>query len=138
MLIEEIKNIKSDNADCRKFGISVGIVLIVISLVLSYYDKNNFIYFGTIGGLLVIFGVIIPQVLKPLQKIWMAFAVILGFIMTRVILTILFYLIVTPTGFIARLFGKDFLDLKLEKEKDSYWHLREIKEYQPLDTERQF
>ena len=53
-------------------------------------------------------------------------------------LLILFYLILTPIGLIARIFGKDFLDLKLNKEQASYWNIRETVKYEKLDTERQF
>ncbi len=138
MLIEEIKNIKSDEKEYRKFGITVGLVFIVLAMILFYYEKSSYQYFSIIGGLLLIAGIIVPKVLSPLQKVWMMLAVIMGYFMSRLILTILFYLIVTPIGWVAKLFGKDFLDLKLEKQKKSYWHIREEKEYSRIDTERQF
>lgn len=138
MFIEEIKNIKSDKKECRKFGLSVGIVLVILAVILGYFGKDSYVYFGSIGGLLIISGVVAPVLLLPLQKIWMSLAVILGFIMTRVILFVLFYLILTPTGLIARMFGKDFLDLKIKKDQVSYWNIRETKNYEKLDTERQF
>lgn len=138
MLVEEIRNIKSDAKECRKFGLSVGIVLVVLAIILAWFGKGSFVYFGSVGGLLIISGVIAPVILKPLQKIWMILAVLLGFIMTRLILLILFYLILTPIGIMARIFGKDFLDLKLVKDQDSYWNRRESGKYEKLDTERQF
>jgi len=138
MIIEEIKNIKSDKKECRKFGLSVGIVLVILAVILGNFGKESFVYFGSIGGLLIIAAIVAPKLLLPLQKIWMSLAVILGFIMTRVILLVLFYLILTPIGLIARIFGKDFLDLKLNKDKVSYWNLRQGKNYEKLDTERQF
>ena len=138
MLIEEIKNIKSDAKECRKFGLSVGIVLTILTIILAGFGKGSFVYFGSVGGLLIISGIIAPSLLKPLQKIWMILAVLLGFIMTRLILLILFYLILTPIGILARIFGKDFLDLKLLKDRDSYWNKRESGKYEKLDTERQF
>jgi uncharacterized membrane protein len=138
MIIEEIRNIKSDKNECRKFGLSVGIVLIIIALILAYFDKASYVYFGTIGGILIIAGVAVPIFLLPLQKIWMSIAVILGFIMTRVILFVLYYLILTPIGLIARIFGKDFLDLNINKDQVSYWNIRDSKTYEKLDTERQF
>ena len=62
----------------------------------------------------------------------------MGWVMTRVILTILFFTVLTPLGFIAKLFGKNFLDLKLDKEQNSYWEIREKKEIKPIDYEKQF
>jgi hypothetical protein len=61
----------------------------------------------------------------------------MGFVMTRVILSILFYLIITPINFIAKIFRKDFLNLKIEKKKKSYWNLREV-EYDKTSTEKQY
>jgi hypothetical protein len=138
MLIEEIKNIKSDVNEYKKFGITVGIVLVAIALVLSYYGKPSYQVFSIIGGLLIIAGIVTPKLLSPFHKVWMALAVVLGFFMSRLILTILFYFIITPLSFITKLLRKDFLDLKLNKDKKSYWNIREEKEYSRIDTERQF
>jgi cytochrome b subunit of formate dehydrogenase len=138
MIKEEIKTISSSEKDLRNFGLSVGGVLVIIGLVLLYFSKVSYPFFLAVGGILILLGLIIPKILLPFQKIWMAFAIVLGFIMTRIILSILFYLIITPIGLIAKLFKKDFLDRKIQKDKASYWNYREIKEYQKIDTERQF
>lgn len=140
MLIEEIKNIKSDKRELRKFGITVGAMLVLIGFAFQLFANNYNVYMvvGTIGALLVLSGIIFPKILLPIHKVWMTLAVILGFVMTRVILSILFYLVVTPIGFIAKIFGKDFLNLKIEKNKNSYWQKRDDEEYQKIFTERQF
>ncbi|MDP3832044.1 MAG: SxtJ family membrane protein, partial [Ignavibacteriaceae bacterium] len=88
--------------------------------------------------LLIVSGLIFPILLKPLNFIWMSFAVVLGFFMTRIILGILFYIIITPIGLIAKLFGKDFIDKRISKEKVSYWNYREQKEFSKEIYERQF
>ena len=137
MILEEIKNIKSDKKELRKFGITIGIVSFLIAIVLLIYSNSSAPLFIAIGGVLTAAAYIFPTILLPLQKIWMAIAVVLGFIMTRVILSFLFYLVITPINFISRLFGKDFLNLKIEKEKKSYWNLRE-EEYEKSSTEKQF
>ena len=116
MILEEINSIKSDKKELKKFGFSIGIVSFVISIVLLYYSKPSAPIFITIGGVLTATAYIFPTILLPLQKVWMALAVVLGFLMTRVILSILFYLVITPINFISRLFGKDFLNLKIEKD----------------------
>ncbi|PKL90415.1 MAG: hypothetical protein CVV23_00760 [Ignavibacteriae bacterium HGW-Ignavibacteriae-2] len=138
MLLEEIKNIKSDEAESKKFGITIGIVSILVAFVLFYFGKESYQIFSIIGGLLIIGGIVFPNLLKPIQKLWMTLAVILGFVMSRVILLILFYFVVTPIGLLAKISGKDFLDLKLKKDQKSYWLTRETKEYLKIDTERQF
>ncbi len=138
MIIEEIKNIKSDKKELRKFGISVGAVILLISLLLLYWEKSFWIWFFIVADFLIIAGVLFPNILLPLQKVWMTLAVLLGFVMTRVILSILYYIIITPIGFITRIIGKDFLSLKIDKTAKSYWNYRSKKEYQKIDTERQF
>ncbi len=137
MILEEFKNIKSDKKELKKFGVSIGIVSLVVGIILLIYSKQSYPYFLGVGGVLIISAYIFPTILFPLQKVWMALAVVLGFIMTRVILSILFYIVITPINFISRLFGKDFLNLKIEKEKKSYWNLRD-EEYEKSSTEKQF
>ena len=138
MLIEELKHIKESKKDLRKFGLTVGIVLLMISVILFLFDKSSYVYFGIIGGVLVLAGIFFPAVLKPVNKVWMTLALILGWFMSRVILTILFYLVLTPIGFIAKIFRKRFLSLKLDKEKKSYWEKREERLPSITEYERQF
>ena len=92
MIREELNIIKDDKKSLRKFGLTVGSVLLLISITLYFLDKNSFVYFGGIGFTLILFGVTLPNVLKPINKIWMTLAIILGWFMSSVILTILFYL----------------------------------------------
>ena len=138
MILEEIKNIKETKKDLRKFGLTVGIVIAIISAVLFYYERASYFYFGLAALLLIVPALVSPQVLRPLNKIWMTLAIILGWFMTRVILSVLYYLILTPIGFIAKIFGKEFLDLKWNHKKDSHWIKRDKKIPERIDYERQF
>ena len=138
MLKEEFKHIKETKKDLRKFGLTVGIVLVAIGTLLFYFEKSSAIYFTIIGGLLILLGILFPQLLKPLNKIWMGLAIVLGFIMTRVILTTLFYLVITPIGFLAKIFGKKFMLLKYDKSAKTYWEKRSIIPKKQIDYERQF
>lgn len=137
MILEEIKNINSNKEELKKFGITIGAVLLLISIVLFIYEKPSAPYFMGSGMLLLIFSQLFVKVLLPFQKIWMTFAVIMGFVMTRVILAVLFYLIITPISFVSKLSQKDFLNLKIEKEKKSYWNLKN-EPYEKSSTEKQY
>ncbi|MDA3861858.1 MAG: SxtJ family membrane protein [Melioribacteraceae bacterium] len=137
MILEEFKNIKSDKKELKKFGITIGGAFLIVSAVLFIYEKPSAAYFMVFGFVFQILAQTFPLLLLPLQKVWMGISVVLGFIMTRVILSILFYLMITPINFISRLFGKDFLDLKIEKSKKSYWNLRDD-EYEKSSSEKQF
>jgi len=94
-MIEEIKNIKRNKEEIRKFGYLIGGVLIAISIFMLWKDVSFYKLIFVIGVSFILLGYFIPKILKPIYIIWMTFATILGWIMTRVILTILFYLIVT-------------------------------------------
>jgi len=138
MLKEEFKNIQETKKDLRKFGLTVGGVLLLIAALLLYFEKPSAPYFGVIGGILFLAGILIPQILKPLNKIWMGLAVVLGFFMSRLILTILFYLVLTPIAFIAKIVGKKFLILKYDKSANTYWEKRTDIQKITVDYERQF
>lgn len=138
MILEEIKEIKSDKKELRKFGYTIGIALFIIGIILLYFEKSSHPYFIGFGILHCLIGLIYPSLLKHVYKIWMSLAVVLGFIMTRIILSLLFYFVFTSIRFIARVFGKKFIDLDFKKETDSYWNKRDTKTYESIDTERQF
>lgn len=138
VIIEEIRAIKSTKKELRNFGLVVGGVLIAISAFLFYKERPAWPYFTTPGVVLAVLGLIIPSILKPLQKVWMGMAVIMGFFMTRVILTILYFGVLTPLAIAAKIFGKKFMELKPNKDKPSYWNIREVKELDKKDYERQF
>lgn len=138
MFIEELKNIKSDNKELQKFGLTIGTVLLIISALMFYYSTELRLHFGIAGLIVIVSGYLFPKILLPFQKVWMGLALILGFVMSRLILTLLFYFVITPIGLIARLAKKDFLDLSIGNTKKSYWNYREQKEYKKIDSERQF
>lgn len=138
MVIEEIRNIKSGKRDLRQFGITLGIVLGLLGGLLLFRQKDYYLYFFTFSGIFLLLGVLLPLLLKPIQKVWMGLAVIIGWVMTRLILTALFYLVVTPIGLVARLFRKDFLAIKLDRNADSYWIARKSVTFNKRNYENQF
>lgn len=138
MIIEEIKNIKGDKSDWKKFGITMGIILTIIGFLLLWKKNNYFEYSFFLSASFFILGLVLPSVLKYVYKAWMSLAVVMGFIMTRVIMVIIFYLIVTPIGLIASITGKKFLDMKIDQSAKSYWIARESAQKVKSDYERQF
>ena len=137
-MFEEIKNIKSEKSDLQKFGFIIGIILLIISGFLFWKEKESFQIFLTIGITLFLTAIAIPSVLKPVYWIWMIFAIILGWFMTRLILSLLFYIIFTSIGLTSRLFGKQFLELRWDKSKESYWNFRTNEHLKKENYEKQF
>ena len=136
-MIAELKSIKSSRKDLKNFGFAIGFILLIIGLFLFVRGKDLFVYFFSIGSILIILGGITPFILKPIYKIWMIFAVIIGWIMTRIILSVLFFSIITIIGLFTRLIGKDFLNLK-SKSNESYWNIRNKERELNQDYEKQF
>jgi len=121
---EDIKNINTTKKDIKKFGFLIGGILIAISLFFIWKEAASYKIIMPIGIIFIISGQFLPTILKPIYLVWMTFAVILGWIMTRVILIIIFYLIVTPISLIAKLFRHKFLDLTFRTKDDTYWNYR--------------
>ena len=137
-MLEEIKNIKSEKSDLRNYGFIIGIVLLIISGFLFWKEKESFPIFLAIGITLLLTAIAIPVFLKPFYWIWMIFAIILGWVMTRVILGLLFYVVFTSIGLTSRFFGKQFLDLNWDKSKESYWNFRTNEHLQKENYLKQF
>jgi len=137
MLREEIKAISSTRRDLRNFGLVVGGGFLIFGGLLFWREKTLWPYFGGAGLGLALLGLAAPPVLKPLQKIWMKLAVVMGWFMTRLILSVLFYLVLTPIALGGRLFGKGFLDRTTGGQK-SYWIRRQSGGNDREQMEKQF
>jgi len=120
-IIDQIKEIDTAPKKIRDFGITFFAVFVLIGGILLYKGRTlGYIGFG-LGLLFLASGIWAPGTLRPLYRIWMGLAVVLGFFVSRFILCVLFYLVLTPIGIIMRLFGKDFLNQRWDKEVESYW-----------------
>jgi hypothetical protein len=122
----------------RKFGWTMGVCLVLLGLALFLKHKPAYRMFWTVAVVFFILGQFLPVVLKPVYRLWMGLAFCLGWFNTRLILILLYYLVVTPIGLCAKLFGKDFLDRKWDKNAQSYWHKREFAAFSKERCERIF
>ncbi|MHA2039085.1 MAG: SxtJ family membrane protein [Promethearchaeota archaeon] len=138
MLLEEIKNIKSEKRDLRNFGITFGVILGILAGALWWKGKDTYTIFAILSLAFFFFGLALPALLRPLQKVWMMFAVVLGWFMTRLILSILFYVVFTFIGGGSRLFGKKFIDMKIDNSSESYWKYRKPASFNKHGYEKQF
>jgi hypothetical protein len=127
-----------DKKEFRKFSLTMGIFFMLVGGVLFWINSVFFMFFFYLGLSFLIFGLLFPIILKPVFIIWMSFAIIVGFVMTRIILGIIFYGIFTPVSIFLKLLGKDFLEQKIDLNVSSYWKIRETKLYDPKNSENQF
>src|SRR3989338_9101691 len=134
--LKELNEIPSSKTDLRKFGWTLGIAFGLFGAFFWWRGKSLASYFWGLSVFFLFFGTFIPVLLKPIQKVWMTLALLMGFVMTRVILAVVFYLVITPIGLVLKATGKDFMNKSFPGKENSYWtdHAVRTKE----DYERQF
>jgi len=105
----------------RKFGLIVGGACLCICIFKLVFKHPHYLPFAIIGGILVLIALIIPQILTPLRIVWDKIGEVLGIINSHVILFLLYFIILTPIGFILRLMNKDLLRTKITSNQDTHW-----------------
>lgn len=88
-----------------------------------------------IAAVLLITAVVAPSLLKPFYRGWMRLGEVLGWVNTRILLTLIFFLVVTPIGLLMRLFGRSPIAVA---RRDSYWTDVEPHSYGDRHVEKQF
>jgi hypothetical protein len=128
----------SSPAQLRRFALTVATGLTLIA-GLSWWRGHTTVpaTLWTVAGVLVVAGLIAPQLLAPVERGWLALAAVLAWINTRIILTALFYLVVTPVAVVMRLF-RDPLQRSFEPGASSYWTRRPAGVIDRKAYERQF
>jgi hypothetical protein len=138
LLFEELKQLRTEPRDLRKFGLMVGGVFVAVGLWFAFRHNPWHAWFWVPGALLIVAGLTAPLALRRIYVIWMGVAFFLGFIVSSVLLAIIFYGMVTPIGLVARLAGKDFLD-RGRSTGGSYWIIRSRDSSRPPSAyEQQF
>lgn len=120
-IVAEIRELSADRAELRKFSWLVGGILLLIGVFAWYRGVAWHPVALWIGGPLVVVGTALPLAVKPFYYAWMSLAVVLGYVMTRVILTLFFFLVLTPVGIFFRLSGRDPLHRKPDPDAPTYW-----------------
>ena len=104
----------------RSFGIVFFVFFLVIALFPVFNDENIRIWSLVISFIFLVLGLINSKILTPLNKIWFKFGILLGKIVSPAVMGVIFFLVVTPIGFLMKILGKDLLNLKFNNNK-SYW-----------------
>ena len=104
----------------RSFGIVFFIVFFLIGLYTYLNGRNISFIFIIFSLIFLILGLLNSKILNPLNKLWFKFGLFLGKIISPVVMSAIFFLVVTPTGLIMKLIKKDILNLKFNKNK-TYW-----------------
>lgn len=142
MIGDELRALDTSRPALRRFGWVVGGVLLLIGGIVLWrqgwtLSTASQVLFG-VGTALVVLGTAVPQALRAVYRGWMALALILGFVMTRVLLTLVFFLVVTPIGLLMRLIGHDPMRRKPDDAAATYWIPKEPHDPSPKRLERYF
>ena len=104
----------------RSFGIVFSIVFLLIALYPLINGENLRLWSLIISIVFIVLGIINSNLLKPLNKLWFKFGLLLGKIISPFVMAIIFFVVVTPIAILMRLLRKDLLNLKFNKN-NSYW-----------------
>jgi saxitoxin biosynthesis operon SxtJ-like protein len=136
-IVSEIKSLRPGPKELRNLGLVFLGAFGLIGGLLWWRGGAAWPWFLAAAGLFGLWGLLWPAGLKGVYKVWLSLAIVLGFFVSRILLTLLFYLVVTPIGLLMRLLGKDLLDQKMG-DRDSYWHLRGDEPYDPKRSEKMY
>lgn len=107
--------------ELRKFGITMAVAFGAIAALFWWRNKSFWPILACIALGFLTPALVSPAMLRPIEWGWMKFAGVLGYVMTRVLLTLTFFVVITPLGVISRLVGKDLLDIRRQPNRTSFW-----------------
>lgn len=120
------KYVDEDRGDVnRSFGLVFGVVFLIIALYPILGNGEIRFWSLSISGIFLIVALSLPNVLAPAALLWMKFGAILHKLVSPFVLGLVFFLVVTPTGMLMRILGKDLLRLRIDPSAESYWIKRE-------------
>jgi hypothetical protein len=108
----------------RSFGLVMAGAFALVSALNAWHVGRLWPWTTALAALFLIAALTRPALLNPLNRVWLKFGLLLHKVVNPVIMALLFYGTVLPTGLIARAMGKDLLRLKREPEAESYWIVR--------------
>ena len=104
----------------RSFGLVFFVVFLLISIYPFLHGQNLRFWSLIVAIIFLALGLLNSKILTPLNKIWFKFGLLLGSIVSPVIMSIIFFFVVTPISFVMKIIGKDILNLELNNN-NTYW-----------------
>jgi len=104
----------------RSFGLVFFVVFLLISIYPLLHGQNLRFWLLIVAIIFLALGLLNSKILTPLNKIWFKFGLLLGSIVSPIIMSIIFFFVVTPISFVMKILGKDILNLK-RNNNNTYW-----------------
>lgn len=127
------------DAQARKSALLVGGVLLAIAAWNFYRGRMTVVaVLGGIGVALILMGLLLPRLARRFHVVWMQLAAVLGYVNSRILLSVMYYGVFTVYGFISRLVGRDPLNRRSKKKQPTYWIPRKTTRQAKEQFERLF
>ena len=123
-----------DKFDLSQFGLVMSLFLLILHVVLKRTD--NILLYCAIGLLAVT--LFLYRILYPVNKAWRKFGELIGKVTGTIILSVVYFFILTPMAFLRRLAGGKGMDIDFSSSADTFWKARREARVKPVDVERQF
>jgi len=127
---ESTSHIPTEQSSPKSFGIVFSIVFLIVALYPLTNSGDIHIWAIVVSAIFLTLAFVEPQILALPNKLWFKFGMLLGSIIAPIVMALVYFLTVLPTGLIMRLLGKDLLKKKLDKNAKSYW----IKRSEPIGS----
>jgi len=118
---ESTGHIPTEQSSPKSFGIVFSIVFLIVALYPLANSEDLRIWALIVSAIFLLLAFVAPNVLSLPNKLWYKFGILLGSIIAPIVMALVYFLTVLPTGLVMRLLGKDLLRQKLDKNAKSYW-----------------
>tara|TARA_Y100001958_G_C21184569_1_gene513860 strand:+ start:171 stop:557 length:387 start_codon:yes stop_codon:yes gene_type:complete len=112
---------KNNLSSNKSFGILFFVVFTLIALYPVLKNENIRIWSIILALIFLILGLLESKLLTPLNKAWIKLGIVLGNFISPLVLGVIFFFVVFPTGILMRLFKKNYIGIKYDKSLNSYW-----------------
>ena len=110
----------------KKFGFFFSLILLALYLYLLFFNNLNYYQILAVSLILVFISIFSPNILTKANFLWFKFGLVLSKLFSPIILSVIFFIIITPVAIFMKIINRDLLKLKKKNEK-SYWEKYENK-----------
>ena len=118
---EIASHVSTEQSSEKSFGVVFSIVFLIVSLYPLINSESLRIWALVVSIIFFLLAFLAPKILVLPNKLWFKFGLLVGSIVVPIVMTLIYFVTVLPTGLIMRLLGKDLLKQKLDKNAKSYW-----------------
>ena len=126
-MLENSRNFSIEYGSEKSFGVVFSFVFFLIYLYSLFKGQDFHIWAFLIAFAFLMLGFWSPKTLIIPNKLWFRFGMLIGHLMTPILMVLIYFIAVLPTGLIMRILGKDLLKTRLDKKAESYWIIRDEK-----------